>query len=31
MRKLFSENNFFENTSSLISHVDIGEIDISAA
>ena len=29
MRKLFSENNFFENTCSLVSHDDIGEINIS--
>ena len=31
IRKLFSENNSFGNTSSLISHVDISEINIPAA
>ena len=31
MRKLFSENNFFRNTCSLIPHVDISEINISVA
>ena len=30
MKKLFSENNFFEHTCSLISHVHISEINISA-
>ena len=30
-RKLFGENNFFGNNCSLISHVDISEINISAA
>ena len=29
--KLFNENNFFENTCSLISHVDINDINISTA
>ena len=30
MRKLLSENSFFGNTCSLISHVHISEINISA-